>query len=223
MLVREWMVTNVVSVTPNTSMLKASKLLKDNNIRRLPVIDENKKVIGILSDRDIKDASPSKATTLAIHELHYLLSEIKVKDIMISDPFVVLPTDTVESAALLMDQKGFGSLPVVDEDNVIQGIITDRDIFKIFAEVTGSHHNGIQIAMKFHDRPGELIPFLNLLHENGANLITLLSVEDKQSLGLRRVYVHLQPMEKDKENKLIKEIRKVFTPLYWVKEKVFEL
>ena len=92
MLIREWMTKDVITVTPDTSMLKASKLMKDHNIRRLPVLD-GKHVVGIVSDRDIRAASPSKATTLDMHELYYLLSEVKVKDIMTSDPVTVYDTD----------------------------------------------------------------------------------------------------------------------------------
>ena len=100
MLIREWMTKDVITVTPDTSMLKASKLMKDHNIRRLPVLD-GKHVVGIVSDRDIRAASPSKATTLDMHELYYLLSEVKVKDIMTSDPVTVYDTDAVDAAALL--------------------------------------------------------------------------------------------------------------------------
>ena len=113
MLIREWMTKDVITVTPDTSMLKASKLMKDHNIRRLPVLD-GKHVVGIVSDRDIRAASPSKATTLDMHELYYLLSEVKVKDIMTSDPVTVYDTDAVDAAALLMENKGIGGLPVVD-------------------------------------------------------------------------------------------------------------
>ena len=96
MLIREWMTKDVITVTPDTSMLKASKLMKDHNIRRLPVLD-GKHVVGIVSDRDIRAASPSKATTLDMHELYYLLSEVKVKDIMTSDPVTVYDTDAVDA------------------------------------------------------------------------------------------------------------------------------
>ena len=99
MLIREWMTKDVITVTPDTSMLKASKLMKDHNIRRLPVLD-GKHVVGIVSDRDIRAASPSKATTLDMHELYYLLSEVKVKDIMTSDPVTVYDTDAVDAATL---------------------------------------------------------------------------------------------------------------------------
>ncbi len=222
MLIREWMTEDVVTVSPTCSMLKASKLMKDNKIRRLPVINEKKEVVGIVSDRDIKDASPSKATTLAIHELHYLLSEIQIKDIMTADPITVLNTDTVESATYILEKNGFGSLPVVNEDDELVGIITDADIFKIYVAVTGSHYGGIQIALSFTEGVGILRPFLDLLHEHNASLVTLLSTECPEDRKARRVYVHLQPMDRSAENKLIEEIKEKFKLLYWVREKLFE-
>ncbi len=222
MLVREWMIKDVITVKPETSMLKASKLLKDNNIRRLPVIDSNRKVVGIVSDRDIKDASPSKATTLDIHELHYLLSEVKVRDVMTPDPVTITPTNTVETAALLMEEKGFGSLPVVDEDGTLEGIITDHDLFKIYVEVTGSRYGGIQLSVKLEDVPGATIPLLDMLHSHGANLVTLLSAELPETKGMRKVYVHLRPMERSEENKLIEAVKEKFNLTYWVREKVYE-
>lgn len=106
MLIREWMSKDVITVTPETSMFKASKLMKDHNIRRLPVVDGDKRLIGIVSDRDIKASSPSKATTLDMHELYYLLSEVKIKDIMTHRPITVLETETVDAAAVLMEEKG---------------------------------------------------------------------------------------------------------------------
>ena len=102
MLIRDWMTTDVITATPETSMLKVSKMMKEYDIRRVPVVDAQNKVVGIVSDRDVKDASPSKATTLDMHELYYLLSEIKVRDIMTPDPVTVEVRDTVERVALLM-------------------------------------------------------------------------------------------------------------------------
>ena len=127
MLIREWMTKDVITVTPDTSMLKASKLMKDHNIRRLPVLD-GKHVVGIVSDRDIRAASPSKATTLDMHELYYLLSEVKVKDIMTSDPVTVYDTDAVDAAALLMENKGIGGLVRVGQFPSAAGEIVVLDV-----------------------------------------------------------------------------------------------
>ena len=145
MLIREWMTKDVITVTPDTSMLKASKLMKDHNIRRLPVLD-GKRVAGIVSDRDIRAASPSKATTLDMHELYYLLSEVKVKDIMTSDPVTVYDTDAVDAAALIMENKGIGGLPVVDGSGELVGIITDHDIFRVLVDFCGASKGGLQLA-----------------------------------------------------------------------------
>ena len=85
MIIKDWMTKDVITVDPEASMMRAAKLMKEKNIRRLPVVDDRGKLVGILSDRDVKEASPSKATTLDVHELYYLLSEIKVKNIMTSN------------------------------------------------------------------------------------------------------------------------------------------
>src|SRR5699024_3967428 len=137
MLIRDWMTTDVITATPETSMLKVSKMMKEYDIRRVPVVDAQNKVVGIVSDRDVKDASPSKATTLDMHELYYLLSEIKVRDIMTPDPVTVEVRDTVERVALLMEERAIGGLPVVDDEGSLVGIITDHDIFKVLVQITG--------------------------------------------------------------------------------------
>ncbi len=223
MLIREWMVTDLITVTLDTSVLKASKLLKDHNIRRLPVVNANNMIIGIVSDRDIKDASPSRATTLDMHELHYLLSELKVADVMNSDPITVRPTDTIETAALLMEEKGFGSLPVVEDNNELVGIITDNDLFKIYVEVTGSRYGGMQLCLEIDDVPGATIPLLDLLHSHGANLVTLLSSEKHDDKNVRKLYVHLRPMDRAEGNKLIEAVKENFKLCYWVREKVYDV
>lgn len=128
MLIRDWMTRDVITVTPETSMMKASKLMKENGIRRLPVVDADGKVVGIVSDRDIKEASPSKATTLDMHELYYLLSEIKIQNIMTHDPLCVSPEQTVESVALLLVERHIGGVPVVDDAGKILGIIDRKSV-----------------------------------------------------------------------------------------------
>ena len=131
MLVVDWMTPNVVAVKPETSLLKCRNLLKEKNIRRLPVVDDANRVVGIVSDRDVRGASPSKATTLEVHEMQYLLAELKARDIMTPRPLTVKPDATVEEAALLMLDKKIGGLPVVNDDGTLIGIITDQDLFKL--------------------------------------------------------------------------------------------
>ncbi|MBA4395561.1 MAG: hypothetical protein C0407_18570, partial [Desulfobacca sp.] len=101
MLVKGWMTSDVITIDEDTSMMKASQIMKENNIRRLPVMHKGK-LVGMITDRDIKEASPSKATTLDVHELYYLLSELKVKDIIKKNLFTIGPEETVEKAAVKM-------------------------------------------------------------------------------------------------------------------------
>ena len=163
MPVKNWMTTDVVSVGPETSLLKVGKLMKDHHIRRIPVVDEQGQVIGIISDRDVRDASPSKATTLDMYEMHYLLAELKAKNIMTAKPITVKPTDTVEQAALIMLDNKVGGLPVVDDAGKLVGIISDHDVFKAMVDITGARLGGLQFAVELPDLPGTARPLFDLL------------------------------------------------------------
>ena len=222
MLIRDWMTTDVITATPETSMLKVSKMMKEYDIRRVPVVDAQNKVVGIVSDRDVKDASPSKATTLDMHELYYLLSEIKVRDIMTPDPVTVEVRDTVERVALLMEERAIGGLPVVDDEGTLVGIITDHDIFKVLVQITGVRHGGVQVALAVEDLPGVMRPIFDLLREYDASLISMLSSDSKRGGNWREVFLRIRPMERAEENRLVEALRERFDLLYWVREKVHE-
>lgn len=220
MLIRNWMTKEVITVRPETSMLKASKLMKEHDIRRLPVVDTENHVVGIVSDRDIKDASPSKATTLDMHELYYLLSELKIKSIMTPNPVTVSPTDTVETVAILMEERGFGGVPVVDDDGKLVGIISDHDIFKVLISITGVRQGGVQLAFDLPDQPGSMRPIFDALRANQASIISILSSNDATELGTRHVFIRLRPMEQSAEDALIHLLKKEFNLLYWARNAV---
>jgi len=130
MLVKEWMSTDVITVKKDTSMNKASKIMKEKQIRSLPVVNKKRKLVGIITDRDLKRASPSIVTSLNVHELNDLISKVKVKDIMTTDLVIVKPDETVDFAAILMLDNKISSLPVISDNDAIIGIITQTDIFK---------------------------------------------------------------------------------------------
>ena len=115
MQIRDWMAKNVFTVREDTSLLDVTRVMTENNIRRLPV-EDNGKLGGIITDRDVKDASPAKTTTLDVHELYYLFSEIKVRDIMTSKPIVLSGDDSLEKAAVIMLETKISGIPVTDED-----------------------------------------------------------------------------------------------------------
>ncbi len=222
MQIRDWMTRDVVTATVETSMLKVSKMMKEYSIRRVPVVDAKNRVIGIVSDRDVKDASPSKATTLDMHELYYLLSEIKVKDIMTPEPLTVNVKDTVERVALLMQEKAIGGLPVVDDDGVVAGIITDHDLFKVLVEITGVRHGGVQIAVEVDDLPGAIRPITDLVREHNGSIISMLTAESKKDPNRREIYLRIRPMERSEENRLVDAVRAKFDLRYWVRDNVHE-
>ena len=220
MLIRDWMTSDVITVTPEISMFKAGKLMKEHGIRRLPVIDGDRRVIGIVSDRDVKAASPSKATTLDMHEVYYLLSELKIKDIMTPNPVTVGELDTVEKVALLMLEKGIGGLPVVGADEKLIGIITEHDIFTVLVSITGVRAGGVQLAFRLPDKPGTMRPIFDALREYQASVISVLSSNNEGGEGERNVYVRIRTMEKSREDTLIEALKQRFNLVYWVREEV---
>ena len=131
-LVFRWMSHDPITVTPDTGLLDADKIMHRYNIRRLPVVKDNGKLVGIVTQGDIREASPSDATSLSIWELNYLLTKVKVKEIMTRDPITVYSTDTISKAARLMLENKVGGLPVIDPlHGVLMGIITESDIFRL--------------------------------------------------------------------------------------------
>ena len=133
MNIGEIMTSNPVSVDQDKTMLEATKVLKEKGFKHLPVTNgEGKKLVGVITDRDLKRASASNATTLEIHELLYLLDKVKIGDIMTKSPITVTPEDSVESAAKLMIDRRIGCLPVL-RDNRLTGIVTKDDLLKLVA------------------------------------------------------------------------------------------
>ncbi|HEU4740819.1 MAG TPA: CBS and ACT domain-containing protein [Meiothermus sp.] len=154
MLVRDWMTPNPVTVSPDTPVLDALKLLKEHAFRRLPVM-EGQNLVGIVTDKDLKDAMPSKATTLSVWELNYLLAKLTVHEVM-AKPVVTIEADQpLEDAALLMQEYKVGGLPVMEKGRLV-GIITVTDVLKAFTEVLGLRSGGVRITLDLPDVPGAL-------------------------------------------------------------------
>jgi acetoin utilization protein AcuB len=191
MLVKDWMTHDPVTITDETSMMKAIHLMKQNRFRRLPVLHENQ-LVGIVTDRDLKEASPSKATTLDVHELYYLLAELQVKDIMTRNPVTVHPEDTVEHAAQVMLENTISGLPVVDDTGRLRGILTQSDIFRAFMHITGIQQGGVQFALRLEDKPGLIKEVVDLLRARGARFVSLLTSYTSTREGFRDVYIRVK-------------------------------
>lgn len=217
MLVKDWMTKDPVTITDETSMMKAIHMMKERRFRRLPVLHEGK-LVGLVTDRDLKEASPSKATTLDVHELYYLLAELQIKEIMTRNPLAVSPEDTVEHAAQLMLEKTISGLPVVDETGYLVGIITQSDVFKAFMHITGVHQGGVQFALRLEDRPGLIKEVVDLLRAKGARFVSLLSSYATAREGFRDVYIRVKNLAPDMAQAAKEELAKRYEVLYLIQE-----
>ena len=170
MLVGERMSRPVITVTADSPIMEAFDLLKRDKIRRAPVIKDGK-MVGIISDHDLLNASPSQATTLSVYELPYLLGKIKVQDVMSTQVISVTEDTPIEEAARIMADNKIGGLPVV-QDNKVVGIITETDLFKIFLELLGAREPGIRVAALVPNDPGELSQLTKAIFNIGGNILS---------------------------------------------------
>ena len=214
MLVENWMSKDVVTLDVNDSMQYATRLLKEHNIRGLPVM-ENGKLVGVVTDRDLKRASASDATTLEIHELLYLISKIKIKEIMTKNP-ITIPLDYTidEAAAILLDNKLSGA-PVVDNEGKVVGIITQTDIFRVLISFTGVKKAGIQFAFQLRDFPGSIKEVADIIRKYGCRIMSILSNHDDQ-VNYRHVYIRVSDCDRKRLEELKEELKAKAIMLYMV-------
>lgn len=155
MLVRDWMTADPVSVTPDTPVMDALKILKEGNFRRLPVV-EGSQLVGITTRKDLKDAMPSKATTLSVWELNYLLSKLTVSEMMARPVITAAEGEYMEDAALRMQEHHVGGLPVLSDSGRLSGIITTMDVLRAFTGILGMREGGQRLTLDMPDVPGSL-------------------------------------------------------------------
>ena len=218
MLVQGWMTTDVITVGEDMPMMKASIIMKENNIRSLPILNKKGKLVGIVSDRDLRDASPSKATSLDVHELNYLISTIKIKDLMTRNVVVVRPDETVEFAAILMLENKISSLPVINDKGSLIGIITQTDIFRVLINITGVYTGGVQFAFSLEDRPGSIREVSDAIRSYGGRVVSILSTREDAEEGRHNVYIRTRSLPEDKTRDLLRELENKFVVLYTARD-----
>ena len=170
MIIERRMTRNPVTATPEMSVADASALMKREKVHRLPVLDKEHHLVGIISEKDILYASPSPVSTLSIHEMAYLLSQLTVKKLMTHDVITISKETTVEEAARLMVDQDLSSLPVVENDKLI-GIVSKSDLFKILLELFGARHYGVRMSFLVEDKPGAIAAISNELSKHGVDII----------------------------------------------------
>jgi acetoin utilization protein AcuB len=215
MLVANWMSKNIVTVDENDSMQDAMKLLKEHDIRMLPVMKKGK-LVGIVTDRDLKRASASDATTLEVHELLYLLTRIKVKNIMTKEVITVPPDFTVEETAQVLQTNKISGVPVVNTEGQIVGTITKTDLFRVLISLTGVGSKGIQFGLQVEDRPGSIKEVADVIRQFGGRMVSILSSYDDVPEGYRKVYIRMRSIERSALQNLKQELESKAELLYMV-------
>lgn len=176
MFVKNRMTKNPITVTSSTSLDEAAALMKRHKFRRLAVIDEENKVIGFFTNRDLLKVAPSPATTLAKYEINSLLAKLTVQDIMIKDVITIDSEATIEEAALVMYQKKIGGMPVISQTTgCIVGIITETDIFKAFVDLMVLNETSTRITITGKDKVGVLHDVSNIFYDLGIFISSLVS------------------------------------------------
>ena len=174
MFVKDQMTVNPVTVTSATTIADAAELMKKHRFRRLPVVDIGK-LVGIVTDRDLRKASPSSATTLSVHEADYLLSKALIKDIMTKKVLSIGSEATIEEAALVMYNNRIGGVPVVDKNQDVVGIITETDIFKCLVDIMGLPSGTTRVTIRVPDKAGVITEITGIYAELGINITSMAS------------------------------------------------
>jgi len=170
MFVGERMSHPVIAVSPEVPIHDALVMFKKEHIRRAPVIKDGK-LVGIVSERDLLNASPSPVTSLSVWEMNYLISKVTVKQVM-SKKVKTIDIDTpIEEAARIMADSKIGGMPVVRSGKVV-GMITETDLFKIFLELMGARTKGIRVTAEIEDHPGQLAAITKAIADEGGNFIS---------------------------------------------------
>lgn len=172
MLVRERMTHHPITIGPDTSLHDALRIMREERVRRLPVLDERGKLVGIVLEKDLLYASPSPATSLSVYEINYLISRIEVRDLMARDVITVAEDCPLEEAARIMVDNEIGGLPVMRGDTLI-GLITESDLFKVFLELLGARVKGLRVTVRVREERGVLARLTKELASRGANIVTL--------------------------------------------------
>ena len=172
MLVREGMTCDPISIPPEMSAPDALRIMRDRNVRRLPVLDRHKQLVGIVTDKDLLRAAPSPSTTLAVYEIATFFEKIKVDEVMTREVITVSEDTPMEEAASLLADRKIGGMPVM-QGNRLVGIITQTDLFKSFLELLGGRRPGVRLTVRVLGGKGVLAKITNAISGAGGDIVGL--------------------------------------------------
>jgi len=217
MQVQNWMTSEVVTVDEKTSVIKISGILRDKDIRHLPVTRRGR-LVGMITSHDVREALPSKSATLNVHELHHLLAETKARDIMTPDPVTIGPDETMEVAAVKMLRRKITGLPVVNEKGELVGIISQGDVFRVLISITGIYQGGIQFGFSLVSKPGAIKEVADVMREFGGHIISILSTNETADEGHRHTFIRISDVPEEKLEKMIQKLKQNFILFYVTKD-----
>lgn len=195
MKVKNRMTTDIITLTPDTTVLRVMSIVQQKGIRHLPVV-EGKKVVGMVTNLDIQRVTASDASTLSVYELNYLLDKIKVSQFMTKKVFTVDPDEPIEAAAKLIYDHKIGSLPVVKNGELV-GLITSSDILETFIEVLGINEPSVRIELELENRTGSVADAAKIFKDLGLYLVSAVTLPKTEALTRSTVF-RVQPTDEKK-------------------------
>ena len=181
---------DLVTVPPDTSLVQARDLISEKLIDHLLVVDKDEKLVGIVSDRDLKQAWASPATTLSAHELNYLLKQLNVDTIMVKKIITVTPGTTIERAGRIMQENRISALPVMENEKLV-GIITTTDVMGVLLDAIGIDGESARFVVLVEDRVGMIAEVSKILKEEQINIRSLVSWPEKAHPGIYQVVLRV--------------------------------
>jgi len=213
MLVKNWMSKTVISVEVSDSIQTANQLFSEHRIRSLPVL-ENGRLVGIVSDRDLKKASVSEESGMDPNELIYLNTRLKIAEIMTADPLTAAPDVAVDEIANIMYHKKISGLPVVNDSGELVGMITQGDIFRLLISLTGIKQKGVQIAVQLKDESVSIRVIADILRSYNGRVVSVLTSYDGAPPDKRNVYFRVSQLDLSKLDELKAELASQASLLY---------
>jgi acetoin utilization protein AcuB len=193
----------VITVSPDLPISEALALMSQEKIRHVPVVQKGK-MVGIVTKNDLLNASPSKATSLSIWEINYLLNKIIVADVMSKKVITTTEDTPIEEAARIMSDNKVSCLPIMRGKEVV-GIITETDLFKVFLELLGARHKGVRLTVQVANEPGMLAKISQTIYEAGGNIIALGTFAG-ESFTSSLMTIKVEDVEEKKLKKLIEPL-----------------
>ncbi|MCG7335542.1 acetoin utilization AcuB family protein [Sporosarcina sp. ACRSM] len=189
MLLEEVMIKDVITLSPTNTAKDALQTMQENKIRHLPIVESDGTVVGIVSDRDLKNIDPPTLIGGSDHDL----SNSLLGDIMTPNPILGHPMDFVEEAAILFYEHKIGALPIVSTDKLV-GIITETDLLYKYIELTGAHQPGSQIEVRVPNVPGILYEVSKVFHDHQTNVLSVLVYPDKENVANKIIVIRINSM-----------------------------